>query len=104
VGVVFGALGQPNVIGEIVGGIMLGPSLLGHIAPGLSAQLLPAGVGSFLGIYAQLGVILYLFLVGLELDLSVIRRSGHAALAIRTQHHRAVPARIDARPGLYPVV
>ena len=71
------------MIGEVIGGIMLGPSLLGRVAPDLYAQLLPASVTPFLGIYAQLGVILYLFLVGLELDLgSVIRKSGHTTLAI----------------------
>jgi Kef-type K+ transport system membrane component KefB len=82
VGTAVGLIGQPTVIGEVCGGIMLGPSLLGYIAPGLYAQLLPPSLGSFLGVYAQLGVILYLFLVGLELDLGVLRDSGHAALAI----------------------
>jgi len=81
-GLLFGLIGQPTVIGEVCGGIMLGPSLLGQIAPDLYAQLLPVSVAGFLGIYAQLGVILYLFLVGLELDLGVMRKSGHAALAI----------------------
>ena len=81
-GWLFGLIGQPSVIGELVGGIMLGPSLLGQIAPVLHEQLLPAGVTSFLGVYSQLGVILYLFLVGLELDLSVLRKSSHATLAI----------------------
>jgi len=82
VGVLFSFIGQPSVIGEVFGGILLGPSLLGSIAPTLYAQLLPTGVASFLGIYAQLGVILYLFLVGLELDLGILRTSGHATLAI----------------------
>ena len=82
VGALFGLIGQPTVIGEVFGGIMLGPSLLGHVAPELYALLLPAGVAGFLAIYAQLGVILYLFLVGLELDLGVMRKSGHVALAI----------------------
>jgi Kef-type K+ transport system membrane component KefB len=82
VGELFGLIGQPAVIGEVVGGIMLGPSLLGRISPELSAQVLPPSVTPFLSVYAQLGVILYLFLVGLELDLSVIRKSGHATLAI----------------------
>ena len=83
VGELFGLIGQPAVIGEVIGGIMLGPSLLGRVAPDLYAQLLPVSVTPFLGIYAQLGVILYLFLVGLELDLgSVIRKSGHTTLAI----------------------
>jgi Kef-type K+ transport system membrane component KefB len=81
-GEIFGLIGQPAVIGEVIGGIMLGPSVLGRVAPGVYARLLPASVGPFLGVYAQLGVILYLFLVGLELDLTVIRKSGHTTLAI----------------------
>jgi len=81
-GWLFLRLAQPAVIGEMIGGIMLGPSLLGRVAPEMYARFLPANVGSFLGVYAQLGVILYLFLVGLELDLAVIRKSGHTTLAI----------------------
>jgi Kef-type K+ transport system membrane component KefB len=81
-GALFSRIGQPSVMGEVFGGIMLGPSLLGYIAPGLYGQLLPAGVTGFLGIYAQIGVIVYLFLVGLELDVSSIRKSAHAAVAI----------------------
>ena len=82
VGALFGLIGQPAVIGEVVGGIMLGPSLLGRLSPELYAQLLPPSVAPFLSVYAQLGVILYLFLVGLELDLGVLRKSGHVTLAI----------------------
>jgi K+:H+ antiporter len=70
------------VMGEVFGGILLGPSLLGRVAPDVYALLLPASVASFLGVYAQLGVIIYLFLVGLEFDVATIRRSGRAALAI----------------------
>jgi Kef-type K+ transport system membrane component KefB len=82
VGLGFNLIGQPAVIGEVVGGIMLGPSLLGRFAPAVSGWLLPPEVAPFLGVHAQLGVILYMFLVGLELDLAVVRRSGHATLAI----------------------
>ena len=81
-GYLFRLIGQPAVIGEVVGGIVLGPSLLGWIAPSLYAQLLPAAVAPILGVHAQLGVILYMFLVGLELDLGLIRRSGHVTIAI----------------------
>jgi Kef-type K+ transport system membrane component KefB len=81
-GELVGRLGQPRVMGEVLGGLMLGPSFLGRLAPSLSAQVLPPAILAFLGIHAQLGVILYLFLVGLELDLAVIRRSSHATLAI----------------------
>jgi Kef-type K+ transport system membrane component KefB len=81
-GAVFGLIGQPHVIGEVFGGILLGPSCLGRVAPGLYAQLLPGGVPSFLAIYSQLGVILYLFLVGLELDLAVVKQRGPTTIAI----------------------
>jgi len=81
-GVLFSWFDQPAVIGEVVGGIMLGPSVLGRLAPGVLAGLLPPAVAPFLGIHAQLGIMLYMFLVGLELDLGVLRKSGHATIAI----------------------
>jgi Kef-type K+ transport system membrane component KefB len=82
VGLLFRLIDQPAVMGEVVGGIILGPSLLGRIAPGLYAQLLPPEVVPILAIHAQLGVILYMFLVGLELDLRVAKQSGQATIAI----------------------
>lgn len=82
VGAIFKFIGQPAVIGEVVGGILLGPSFLGRWAPDAYAFLLPKSAAPFLGVIAQLGVIFYMFVVGLELDLKVLRRSGHAALAI----------------------
>lgn len=72
VGALFKRVNQPAVIGEVVGGILLGPSLLGRISPELMAWLLPADAAPFLNVIAQLGVILYMFLVGLELDLGVM--------------------------------
>jgi len=82
VGLLFGRLGQPPVIGEVIAGLMLGPSLLGRVAPELSGYVLPASVAPFLSVIAQVGVILYMFLVGLELDTAFLRRSPHAALSI----------------------
>jgi len=81
-GAIFKLIHQPTVIGEVLGGIMLGPSLLGAVAPSVQAALLPETAAPFLSIISQLGVILYMFLVGLELDLRILRRSGHATLAI----------------------
>jgi Kef-type K+ transport system membrane component KefB len=81
-GAIFRLFGQPAVIGEVVGGIFLGPSFLGRVAPEVYHFVLPASTAPFLGMIAQLGVILYMFLVGLELDLRVLKRSGHATLAI----------------------
>jgi Kef-type K+ transport system membrane component KefB len=78
----FGRLRQPPVVGEVLAGILLGPSLLGRLSPGLAAQLLPAEVAPYLGVIAKLGVILYMFLVGLELDATSLIVRGRAALAI----------------------
>src|SRR5438876_365344 len=71
-GLLFRYVGQPPVIGEVVGGILLGPSLLGRIWPQAAAFILPPEVAPFLGVIAQLGVILYMFLVGLELHPGVL--------------------------------
>jgi Kef-type K+ transport system membrane component KefB len=81
-GLILHRLGQPTVIGEIIGGIVLGPSLLGRIAPDLFAQLFPSTSAPFLNVIAQLGVILYMYLIGLEIDVPTIRRSGGVMLAI----------------------
>jgi Kef-type K+ transport system membrane component KefB len=72
------SLRQPPVIGEVVAGILLGPSLLG---PELSGWILPPAVAPFLGLIAQLGVILYMFLVGLDLNLSRLTHRVHATVA-----------------------
>lgn len=80
-GRVFVYLGQPPVIGEVVAGILLGPSLLGWIAPEVSAYLLPDSVAPFLGVIANLGAVLYMFLVGLELNPGPLRQRAHATIA-----------------------
>jgi Kef-type K+ transport system membrane component KefB len=81
-GAVFKHLQQPAVIGEVIAGIVLGPSLLGRVAPAAQGYLLPPSVAPFLGIIAQVGVILFMFLVGLELDTGLLRKKTHATLAI----------------------
>src|ERR1700676_1547228 len=55
-GSVFQLVGQPRVIGEMVAGILLGPSLLGRVAPGISAYVFPAAILPFLSMIAQIGV------------------------------------------------
>ncbi|HET6281844.1 MAG TPA: cation:proton antiporter [Polyangia bacterium] len=81
-GALFAKLRQPPVIGEVLAGILLGPSLLGRVAPSVSGYLLPISVSPFLSILAQVGVILYMFLVGLELDTGLLRKRTHATVAV----------------------
>ena len=81
-GGLFAKLNQPPVIGEVIAGILLGPSLLGRIAPSVSAYVLPTSVAPFLSVLAQVGVILYMFLVGLELDTRLLRKRTHATVAV----------------------
>jgi Kef-type K+ transport system membrane component KefB len=82
VGILFAKFNQPAVIGEVVGGILLGPSLLGRVSPEAQAVLIPADAAPFLGVISQLGVILYMFLVGLELDLDLLRSKAASTIAI----------------------
>jgi len=82
VGLVFGWLGQPPVVGEVLAGILLGPSLLGRVWPAALAYLLPPAVAPFLGVLAQVGVILFMFLVGVELDPGVMRNRTQSTIAI----------------------
>lgn len=75
-------LKQPRVIGEIVAGLMLGPSVLGAISPVALAFVLPADVAPHLGMLAKVGVVLFMFLVGLELDPGLLKGKTHATLSI----------------------
>src|SRR5262249_23718907 len=74
--------GQPPVIGEVLGGIVLGPSLMGWAAPKVSAFIFPPGMEPLLSAVSQLGVILYMFVVGMELDLRRLRPRLKTAVAV----------------------
>ncbi|MBC7391261.1 MAG: cation:proton antiporter [Opitutaceae bacterium] len=73
---------QPPVIGEILAGIVLGPSLLGMWFPEFSAFLFPEKSISYLKLVSQVGLILFMFLIGMELDLSVLKNKMRNAIAI----------------------
>ena len=74
--------GQPRVIGELLAGIAFGPSLLGHFAPGAAAFLVPPGVLGNLAVLSQIGMGLYMFLVGLELSADHVRARAKVAMAV----------------------
>ncbi|NVB84166.1 MAG: universal stress protein [Kofleriaceae bacterium] len=75
-------LGQPAVTAEIIAGIVLGPSVIGAVAPAFSATLFPPGSVESLRTASQLGVVLFVFIIGLELDPSHLRGRTRAAIAI----------------------
>ena len=81
-GRLFRVIGQPPVIGEVVAGILLGPSLLGSVSPDAYAFLLPSSITPSLGLLSQLGVALYMFLIGVELDTGVLRGQLRATVTI----------------------
>jgi len=82
VGALFLKIGQPAVIGEMVAGIILGPSLLGMIFPGVQAFLFPAASLDFLRLLSQIGVILFMFVVGIDLNVEHLRQKAHAAVLV----------------------
>jgi Kef-type K+ transport system membrane component KefB len=92
-GIIFGrilrAFGQPPVIGEVLAGIVLGPSLLGALSPELANFFVPNAASDPAGVVvnaltavSRLGIVIYMFLVGLELNLPELRNKAHSALAI----------------------
>ena len=81
-GWIFRKIGQPSVIGEIIAGIFLGPSLVGMYFPEFSAMLFPADSLGNLQFLSQIGLILFMFVVGMELDLKVLKNRANEAIVI----------------------
>ncbi|GIJ76515.1 Kef-type K+ transport system, membrane component KefB [Micromonospora phaseoli] len=77
-------IGMPALVGELLTGVLLGPSLLGELAPGLLSWVLPADAGQLhlLDAVGQLGVLLLVGVTGVQLDLTMLRRRGAAGVKI----------------------
>lgn len=80
VGGLFRRIGQPAVVGEMAAGILLGPSAMGWLDPEFSQALFPAAGLDALSALSRIGLLLFLFLVGLRLNLSHLREEGRFAL------------------------
>src|SRR5438045_8047114 len=82
VGALARRLGQPQVVGEMIAGVFLGPSLLGLLVPGAQQTLFPKESLKILYVGAQLGVGLYMFLVGVEFDVETFRKRARSAASV----------------------
>ncbi len=81
-GFLFKKLAQPAVVGEIIAGIVLGPSLIGFIFPNINSFLFPAASLGTLHFLSQIGLILFMFIIGMELDLKAISKQAYGAVII----------------------
>jgi Kef-type K+ transport system membrane component KefB len=81
-GWIFKKIGQPSVIGEIIAGIALGPSLLGLYFPEFFHALFPANSLENLKFLSQIGLILFMFVIGMELDIKVLKNRAKEAVVI----------------------
>lgn len=77
-----GKIGQPTVIGEIIAGIVLGPSLIGLYFPEFFNNLFPVESLGNLQFLSQIGLILFMFVIGMELDISVLKNKAHDSVVI----------------------
>jgi len=82
VGWIFTRYGQPAVIGEMVAGVLLGPSLFGLLAPNVFHFVFATSSLDALGLFSQIGVCLFLFAVGMELDISEVRHKAQTAVVV----------------------
>ena len=79
---VFNAMNQPGVLGEIVAGILLGPSFLGHFWPQISNFIFPASSMSTVHLMSEIGLVLFMFVIGLEVDFSTLKTKMNETLVI----------------------
>jgi Kef-type K+ transport system membrane component KefB len=81
-GYLFVKIGQPSVIGEIVAGIILGPSVLGHLLPEVSGFLFAPESLNNINILSQIGLIFFMFVIGMELDISAVKKNFNETVLI----------------------
>jgi Kef-type K+ transport system membrane component KefB len=82
IGFLFKKISQPAVIGEMVAGIILGPSLLGILSPGVEAFFFPSPSLNTLNLFSQIGIILLMFVVGMDLNIKLLRQQAKSAVMI----------------------
>lgn len=92
--------GQPAVIGEMIAGILLGPSLAGWLCPGFFQFVFPASSLGTLRLLSQIGVCLFMFVVGMELDLNLLRNQARTAVLV-SQVSILLPYFLGALAALY---
>lgn len=80
-GWLLGLIKQPKVIAEVIGGIILGPTVMGRI-PDFTYRIFPTQSVSYLNLLANIGLILFLFLIGLEVDVGVMKKNGRNSAII----------------------
>ena len=91
---------QPQVVGEMIAGILLGPSLLGFVAPGAASSLFPEESLPYLAAVSQVGVVIFMFLMGLEVEPELLRGRGRATV-MTSQAGILVPFVTGAVLGLF---
>jgi Kef-type K+ transport system membrane component KefB len=91
VGIIAKKIGQPQVIGEMIAGVLMGPSLFGMLLPDLQARLFPKPAVTIIYAVSQLGLVLYMFLIGVEFNVNLIRQRLRSAALVSlggNVHHR----------------
>lgn len=81
-GMLFKKIGQPSVVGQIAAGIILGPSVFGHLSPSFYAFVFPQNSLATLRLMSHLGILVYMFLIGMEANLKNFQKSAHRTLLI----------------------
>jgi Kef-type K+ transport system membrane component KefB len=82
VGLIAKRFGQPQVVGEMIAGVVMGPSLFGLLLPGLQAEIFPKASMTITYAVAQIGLVLYMFLIGVEFDVDLIRKRLRSAASV----------------------